>query len=272
VFNWAIFRKTVGDWAGYVLVSAAGTMAFVILFVVAMVNMGEEVLEFISQFAFLRRVFEMSLGIRVDGDVSLNILFAVSFTHLVTLTLAWGVIVAAVTRTTVGEIDQGTADLLFSLPVSRWEVCFSTSAVWVVSAALLAVCPLLGVAIGGQVYATQEEIRWTRFVPVVVNLFALHLSVGGLAALIGGLTRRRGFAVAMIVGFLLASVALNFVEPFIPGLQPVRPFGLLHYFRPVDVVRTGEFPWTSLGALCGLSAITWLAGTMAFCRRDIPAP
>ena len=103
--NWAIVRKTWGDSRWAIGGAVLGTLVFVLIFVAGMTNMGTELLKFIGQFPFLKKIFEMGLGIQVGSEVSLTVLFAVSFTHLVPLALAWGTVVAIVTRTTVGEIE-----------------------------------------------------------------------------------------------------------------------------------------------------------------------
>ena len=89
MFNYAVFRKTLFDTAWSLALSTVGLVAFVILFVWAMMNMGIQVLEFVSKFPFIRKIFEMGFGINVEGDVSMNILFAVCFTHAIVLALTW---------------------------------------------------------------------------------------------------------------------------------------------------------------------------------------
>ena len=272
MFNLAITIKTARDSCATIGLASLATVGFVILFVRAMVNMGTELLKFVSQFPFLKNIFEVSLGIRVEGEVSINILLAVCFTHLVVVVLAWGTIIAIVTRVSVGEIERGTADLLLSLPVSRLTVVLSTSLVWILAAALLAFSALIGVWIGGLFFAGDEQIKLLRFVPAAVNLFALHLAVGGLCQLVSGIANRRGIAIGVVVGIALVSVTLNFIEPFIQPIQRFRFLGLLCYFRPVDIVRTAQWPIQHCLVLLGVAIACWTIGTIAFCRKDIPAP
>jgi ABC-2 type transport system permease protein len=270
MINRAIFRKTLDDSAGLTAAAAAGSIGFVILFVWAMLNMGDEVLGFASRFPFLRKVFEAGFGIKVEGEVSINILFAVSFTHAVVLALSWAVMIAITTRVTVGEIEKGTADLLLTLPVSRSEVYVSTSLVWVLAATLLAFCPVIGVWIGSLVFTTPEVIEVARYFKPAVNFLCLLLAVGGISSLIACCLDRRGPAIAMVVGIVLLSAVLNFIEPFIEAMKPLRFLGLLNYFRPVDVFRADSWPLTSMSILLGLSFTCGLLGLLVFHRREIP--
>ena len=245
-------------------------VAFVILIVYSMLNMGAEVMEFVSKVGFIRKIFEATLGISVEGDVSINTLFSISFTHGMVLMLTWGTLIAAATRVTVGEQERGTADLLLTLPVTRTEVYLSTTTAWLIMAAMLSMCPIIGVAIGIQIFETEEVVELSRYVAPTINFLAINLAVAGVAMMVGSLINRRGHAVGVIVGVAFVSVVLNFIEPFLPTLKSIRYFGLLNYFRPVDIVRTGELPQSSVAVLLTIAAVTWIIGLTAYRSKDVP--
>lgn len=269
MFNRAVFLKTLRDSAPSIVLALIGMIAFQIVFVWAMLNMGSDLLEFVSKVPFIKKIFEMSLGISVEGDISVNILFGVCFTHAVILSLVWTVIISTVTRTTVGEIERGTADMLLTLPVTRSEVFISSSFVWVLAALFLSFCPLLGFWIALQFFETQEPVDISRYVAPATNFLALNLCVGGLSAMVSCVVDRRSVAVGTIVSLALVSVVLNFVEPFIESIRSIRFLGLLNYFRPVDIIRTGIWPVTSICILLAVAALCWSIGLIVFSRRDI---
>ena len=270
MFNYAIFRKTLRDSAWSIVLSAMGLIAFAILFVWAMINMGEELLDFVSKFPFIQRIFEMSFGINVSGEVSMEIMFAVCFTHSVVLALTWFVIIAATTRMTAGEIERGTADMLLALPVTRFEVYFSATLAWVIAAMILSASVLVGVFIAINIFQPGEGVRITKYVPPALNYFCLALAVGGISSMIACFMNRRGPAIGVILGVVLLSVVLNFLEPFIEWIKSIRFLSLLHYFRPVDIVRSGDWPLQQMCTLVILGVVTWAIGWVAFSRKDIP--
>jgi ABC-type transport system involved in multi-copper enzyme maturation permease subunit len=269
--NQAILIKTIRDSAPAFVLSALGMTGFVILFGWAMVNMGDELLVFLRQFQFVRKLFEASLGIRLDGPPSITIMFAVSYTHVVVLTIAWAFVIATVTRISVGEVERGTADLLLTLPLSRWQVCTSASGAWIGYTILLSFCPWLGVFLSSRLFAVNDELQLARFLIPVANFVAINCAVGGLTTLAAAAFHRRGHAIVAVVAVALISSTLNFLEPFIAAFQQINFLSLLHYYRPVDVVRTGELPITHLATLAGVGFVSWIAGTVWFCRKDIPA-
>lgn len=270
MINYGIFRKTLADSMPTVVLSFFGLIGFVILFVWAMLNMGQELMEFVSRLGFVKKIMEMSLGLKLEGEVSINILFAVCFTHGVVLMTVWGVVIATVTRVTVGEVERGTADLLLSLPVSRGQVFLSTTAVWLAIAGLLSLCPLIGIWLAVQIFQPDEVIRMTRYVAPTCNFFCLNLAIAGMSSLVGSIYDRRGLAVGTIVAIALVSVVLNFLEPFIEALDAIMFLSFLNYFRPVDVVREGVFPWTQCLYLLLFAVACWIAGLFIFCQKDIP--
>lgn len=258
------------DSASMLIAAAIGVFLFTILFVWAMLDMGTELMQFVSKFGFLKKIFEVGFGINVSGEVSLRILFAVCFTHGVILTLTWAVMIATSSRVTAGEIEKGTADLLLTLPVTRSEVYFSTSLVWFLAALILSVCPVIGVWTGLQFFESTEVIDAREYFRPALNFFSLLVAIGGISSLASCLINRRGPAVAVTIGILLASTTLKFVEPFIEGVANIRFLGLLNYFRPVEVVRAGQWPVFEVVVLLLLGASCWTIGLVVFCRKDIP--
>ncbi|MEM9412851.1 MAG: ABC transporter permease subunit, partial [Planctomycetota bacterium] len=251
--------------------ACCANIAFVILIVYSMLNLGDEVLKFVASIDFIRKIFEVSLGIQVEGDVSINMLFAVAFTHGMILTITWGTIIATSTRVTVGEIEQGTVDLLMSLPVTRFQIFASFSLAILVITIALSCCPIAGVAIGNLVFETDEAIEISRYIVPTINFIAVNLAIGGISTMVGCILNRRANVVGIVVGVAFVSVVLNFVEPFLPNMMGMQYLGLLSYYRPADIVRTGEWPVLSMFILTCVAIMTTSVAALVFCRKDIPA-
>jgi ABC-2 type transport system permease protein len=184
--------------------------------------------------------------------------------------LSWTVVIATTSRVTAGEIERGTADLLLTLPVRRSEVYISATLFWLLASLLLSMCPLVGLWIGISIFETKEVVFIVRFVKPAFNFFFLLLAIGGISSMISSCIDRRGLAVSTTVGVLLVSVVLNFIEPFITSIEKIRFLGLLNYFRPVDVVRLGEWPVMEMVVLLVLAVVSWSIGLIVFGRKDIP--
>ncbi len=270
MFNLGIFRKTLEDSWLQTLLAAIGLVGFSVVFVWAMLNMGTELLNFVSKFPFVKKIFEMSLGIDVSGgEVSIDILFSVCFTHGIVLLLSWATIISMATRVTVGEIEQGTADVLYALPVSRAEIFHSVSLACAIVLALLSYSPLLGIWIGTMLFENMESVQIYPFFIAASNFLFLNLAIACLSLMIGCILNRRSVAVGVIVGIVFLSSVLNFLEPFIEPLKRIQFLSLLGYLRPVDVVRSGTWPVPAIASLLLIAVVTWSIGLVVLCRKDI---
>jgi len=273
MINRGITRKTLLDSLPGLVLVLVGLVAFAVLFSWAMLNMGSDVMALVGKFSFLQKMFEMSMGNRVGGHISIETLFAVCFTHLMGFMMAWTIIISIATRVTVGEIEQGTADLLLSMPVHRSEVYISTSLVLLFVAAAVSIAPWPGIWISSQVFEIDEPVRLARFLGPVVNFFFLNLAVAGLAMLAGCIVGRRSMAISLTSIVVFVSIVLAFIEPFVDpdgDLPYLFHLSLLKYYRPVDVVRLNEWPITHMCLLSAVGIVAWLAGMFVYCRKDIP--
>jgi ABC-2 type transport system permease protein len=270
MINRTIFKKTLGESLPMIAAASLGITGFVVLFAQSMLGMGAELMKFVSQFEFLQKIFEFGFGIDVSGEISISVLFAVCFTHGLVLIMSWSTVIATTSRVTSGEVERGTADLLLTLPVTRAEVYCSTSLVWISASALLAICPVIGVWIGLQIFEIDEPVEITRYFAPALNFFFLILAVGGISSMVSAIVDRRGMAVSIVAGFLLLSSVLNFVLPFIEAIQPLSFLGILGYFRPVDIVRSGNWPISEMATLFAIAAVCWTIGLVVFSRKDIP--
>ena len=87
MINWAIFWKTARDSASLILAASLGIVAFVVLFVWAMLDMGEQLMAFLSQFAFLRQIFEFGFGIDIKQHIeSVKVQFYTKL-HIISLNI-----------------------------------------------------------------------------------------------------------------------------------------------------------------------------------------
>jgi ABC-2 type transport system permease protein len=231
-----------------------------------------EIEYFWLQRPFMRRLIGMLVGAEISGDVMMSAAFvAVGFIHPVMLALSWGFLLATCSRVIVGEIERGTADLLLTLPVSRAAVYTSVSAVWMLTGLPICFSALLGSWIGKTLFPLEDPVNYGRLAIVTVNLYAMYLAVGSATLFASSVASRRGPAISCVLAVLLASFLLNFLAQFWSAAQPCRFFGILEYYRPLEIVLSGDWPVRNLGVLLALGLVLWLAGLWRFARRDIPA-
>jgi beta-exotoxin I transport system permease protein len=144
------------------------------------------------QMDFARGIMKAMLGTEIADRIGPQMFHSMAWVHPVVLALVWAHALLAGTRVPAGEVDRGTADVLLSLPVSRWEIFISETFVWLVSGAAILAAALAGNLLGGLGLPPEQRPALARVLVVLLNLFCLYVAVGGLAWLVSSFSDRRG--------------------------------------------------------------------------------
>jgi ABC-type transport system involved in multi-copper enzyme maturation permease subunit len=222
-----------------------------------------------AEMPFVRTIMKALLGTDMGEGLGVQGIQAIAWVHPVVLALVWAHGIIVCTRVPAGEIDRGTADVLFGLPVSRWEVFVSETIVWLVALTGLIVCAFAGSRLGAALEGKTAPVPLPGLLLVLFNLWCLAAAVGALAWLCSALSDRRGRAMAIVFAIIIASFLLNFLAQFWEPAKSVMFLGVLNYHRPMEVIRHGALPLQDVLVLLGVAATAWTAGGIALARRDI---
>lgn len=269
--NAAIMRKIARDWWWLLLLVPLVLIGFEVLFVRALGEMGLKTMSIVLNQDIARRFLRMMLGADLAIDFTPTSIVTFGMAHPFLYAVNWALLLAVCTSYTVAEAERGTADLLLTLPISRAAIFLSGSAVWMLAGVAVCLAPWGGLWLGQYFFPLWEPIDLRRFGLLSINLYALYLAVGCLTLLVSTLVDRRGAAIAIVLAGLLLSFLLNFLASLWRALEYVAAIGVLHYYKPLPVVRDGVFPWTNLAILMGIAAASWLVSFVVYKRRDVPA-
>ena len=95
------------------------------------------------------------------------------------------------------------------------------------------------------------------------------VAVGAVALLVSTMSDRRGRAMAVVFGLVLASFLLNFLAQFWPSAEGLAPLSVLNYYRPAQILANGNVPMHDMLMLLGIAVVAWVAGLEIFARRSI---
>lgn len=268
--NVALFRKTAYEqrWLlGFTLVAG---MVLPVFFVHAFVSFPvEQTKEFLTNVPFVKAVIKALSGADIADIFELSTMGAFAFVHPGLLALGWACIVVGSARVIAGEIENGTADLLLALPVSRLRT-YVTVTTWV-----LVCCPLFtlviwcGIWIGSLTAGMSGSMDVWRLRFVVVNHTAMLIAVAGVSTMISAVNSRRGHAMGVAFGILLCSFVLNSLAAFWESARQLAYVGLLHYFRPYAILGNDHLATGDIAVLLAVALVTWSIGAFIFTRRDI---
>ncbi len=229
----------------------------------------DEITGQLFQVKIIQTAMRALLGTELGDTFGPTTLSAMAWTHPVVLTIVWAHAIIFCTRVPAGEIDRGTIDVLFGLPVSRWSVYRCESVVFLVTGLIVISMGLLGSVLGSLSIEPDRRPEPARLLVIVVNLLCLYLAVGGLAFLVSSLANHRGRAVGVVFAILLASFLLNFLAQLWQPAEKLSFLSVLNYYQPLVVLRQVGWPTMDLAVLTGLAAILWIIGGLCFARRDI---
>jgi ABC-type transport system involved in multi-copper enzyme maturation permease subunit len=219
------------------------------------------------QMQFIQNIIKAMVGTDVAGGAGPEIFNAIPWVHPVVLAVTWAHAIVFCTRVPAGEVDRGTADVLYSLPVRRWTLHGSETAAWLASAAVVLLLGTLGNFIGSSL--SQSPWLPARIGIVLLNLLVLYLAVGAFAWLMAAFSDRRGRAIAIAFVIVIASFLLNYLAQFWDVLERIAFLSLLRYYRPVYVLKDGAFPGRDILILASVALLLWAAAGIVSSRRDL---
>lgn len=221
------------------------------------------------QMALVRDILRSLLGAEIGDAIGPVALASLVWVHPIVLALVWAQGILFFTRMPAAEIDQGTIDVLLGLPVSRSRLYMSESLVGLLSGMALLSSALLGNIVGSRLLTPELRPPVDRIVIVAVNLYGLYVAVAGMACLASACSDRRGRAAGCVFAVVLASFLLHSLAQFRESLRGLSRLSVLHYYRPLLILRDAAWPTFDLTVLLSIGATCWLAGAWIFARRDI---
>jgi ABC-2 type transport system permease protein len=267
--NRGLLRKTWMETWALTLFCALGLMLIEVAVAYTQLMLQNEVSVLVSRYAPLEKLLRTLIGadptLRHLGPDSFR---AIAWAHPLALVLLLAHAVTFCTRVPAGEVDRGSIDVLLGLPISRWQLQFTESFVWILSGMVVIFAGVIGNRLGNAL-AHGPRVSTGQLATLAANLFCLYLAVGSVAWLASALSNRRGRAVGVVVGFVLFAFLLNYLAPFWSVAEQLSFLSVLHYYVPLKLLQEGLFPRRDIAILCGLAAAFWICGGLIFARRDL---
>lgn len=249
--------------------------AFVILgllqVVIVALVVGADLLGMIEQF-FRQLPPQVQYVIGEQFLAQFSVLGAVAFgyTHPLVIVMMSLVAILLPARHIAGEIETGTLELLFALPVRRPTV---TVSLWLASGLGL-LCLVMGCwagsAVGLLIYPETRTMPLIKLAEIGFNLWLLMAAISSYSLLIASYVREGGKATLRASGLTLIFFLLNIAVLMWPPVSFLRPFSLFYYHFPQQLIEDGSLLIRN-GAVLG--TVILVCGALAVrrvSRRDIP--
>ncbi len=173
--------------------------------------------------------------------------------------------VARGARLVAGEEEDGTLDLLVTMPLPRWRILLEKSAALAVGIGVLAVVLFLSTWLSVLVFGL--DVPALHVLNGALAMFFIGLEFGLVALALSAGTGRRGLAAGLSAGLAGASYLLYLVGQLVDSLRPVRV--LSPFYQAISEGPLGPtlppVAWTMV--VVGLVALA--VSVAAFERRDL---
>lgn len=229
----------------------------------------EEFVRELGALEFLEGFINSLIGAQLGGDIGPQTLQALAYVHPLVLALIFAHEITLCTRVPAGEIDRGTADVLFTLPITRFSIFLSETVLWLGSGFVVLGFGFAGSLIGFATIPAEGRIELRLLCMIFFNLYLLYLTVGALTLCISAHATRRGPAIGLGFGIVLALFIMNFLAEYSDFVKRINVVNILSYYKPLPILSDEKLAVADLAVLFVCAVILWIAAALRIVNRDI---
>lgn len=174
--------------------------------------------------------------------------------------------IGAGARAIAGEEQEGTLDLLLSMPVSRTRMLLEKMLAIVLELVILGV--VLFVVLWISAAAAGMDVSPALLLAATTDAVLLALVFGALALLLGAATGRRGLAIGVAAALGVLAYVVHGLAPLVDVFDTLRPASPYYHYVASDALRAGLDPLHAL-TLLAISAVLVALAPPLLRRRDI---
>jgi ABC-2 type transport system permease protein len=170
-------------------------------------------------------------------------------------------------RTIAGEEERGTADLLFTAPLSRTRILLAKASGGTAVIVLLGVALFAALAIGAPL-SGMEELPTGRIAEVSLSTVLLALVYGALALAVSCATGKRPLAIGIAAATAVAAWLLTGLAPVVESLDGWDRLSPWSWYDGADVLRAG-LDLGNVALLVGVAGGLLAVAAVTLQRRDL---
>ena len=211
----------------------------------------------------IRKIFRMQDYTSGPGFLSTELYSMMVPLILIAVGATWGA------SATAEEEDEGTADVLLTLPISRSQIIFAK-----ILAALSVVVILAFVAMANIVIlrnTVDMKINSGKLLAGTGSSIALGFFFTGIAFLVGTFSRRKGIALGVVTGLALIAFLIYSLSALVNSFDAVMPFNPMQW----GLGGNPLFDGMDLNGMLKLTfgaIVLFLLSALKFNAKDISTP
>jgi ABC-2 type transport system permease protein len=207
-----------------------------------------------------KKIFRMDEYGTAVGYLSTELFSATLPLIFIAVGVTWGA------RVATDEVEAGTADILFSLPISRRRFLLTRIAAKVCVLHLLAVVLALALLVGTPIVDMSVAVE--RLIAASWSTAVTGMVFGSVGVLVGALSGRRSMALGIALTVSIASFVVYSLAPLVDVMDDINHFNPMQWTVGAESLRRGFDAGYTLAALV-FAALLMSGEVMAFDRRDM---
>ena len=175
------------------------------------------------------------------------------------------------TSTLAGEEDNGTLELIVTMPLSRWQILTAKAVALSVAVLIIMIIAAIGNAVLLEIIKFDTQINITPFGLFVALISSLPLAVGliMIGLFLGAILPNRRSAVVVMTVYFIASYFGENIAKMVQSLEPVRYFSLFNYYNTTGTIFSAGPQISDILTLLGIAAVFFILALICFSRRNI---
>lgn len=207
-----------------------------------------------------KKIFRMEEYGTAVGYLSTELFSATLPLIFIAVGVTWGA------RVATDEIEAGTADILFALPISRRRFLLTRIVAEVVVLAVLGAILALALLVGTPI--VDMSVSTSSIVAAAWSTALTGAVFGSVGVLIGALSGRRSMALGVSLTVAIASFVVYSLAPLVEVMDDINPFNPMQWTVGAESLKHGIDIGYSVTAVV-FAGVLMAGAIVAFDRRDI---
>lgn len=179
--------------------------------------------------------------------------------------------IIASTSTLAGEEDNGTLELIVTMPLSRWQILTAKAIALSVAALLIMIIASIGNAFILAVIKINTPINVTPFGLFTALMSSLPLALGFImiGLFLGAILPNRRLSATAMTIFFIASFFGENIAGMVKSMEQIKYFSLFNYYNTTETILTDGVQLLDIIILLGIAVVFYVLASIFFKRRNI---
>ena len=179
--------------------------------------------------------------------------------------------IIASTSTLSGEEDNGTLELIASMPLSRQQILAAKAGALSTVVIVIMFMASAGNALFLRLIQFNPPINVTpfRLFRALMSSLPLALACIMMGLFLGAFLPNRRSAATVMTIYFIAGFFLNNIAGMIQSLEPLKYITLFNYYKTNEAIFSDGFPLSDTLILLGIAVVFYILALICFNRRSI---